>query len=261
MRKLIIRKKMDVVITKEILDNIYINNFDSEIFKSVDPCGIVYKLMEHTNNQLDIELGALFVSMISWGNRKAIRKTAEYMLCDEMKWSPAAFIIEGKFENSYKNAKNNCVYRTLNVETFKKVCRRIQKGLDGYNTMEKCFEGKTTKESISTICSWLSDAKIGTMDKSACKRICMFMRWMTRAVAPDFGLWATRSPRDLYAIMDVHVCDLTRSILTNKRPTWKACEELTNIFKSWDSDDPLKYDIALMVLADNINKINNSQHN
>lgn len=251
---------MDVVITKEILDNIYINNFDSEIFKSVDPCGIVYKLMEHTNNQLDIELGALFVSMISWGNRKAIRKTAEYMLCDEMKWSPAAFIIEGKFENSYKNAKNNCVYRTLNVETFKKVCRRIQKGLDGYNTMEKCFEGKTTKDSISTICSWLSDAKIGTMDKSACKRICMFMRWMTRAVAPDFGLWATRSPRDLYAIMDVHVCDLTRSILTNKRPTWKACEELTNIFKSWDSDDPLKYDIALMVLADNINKINNSQH-
>ena len=203
---------MDVVITKKILDNIYINNFDSEIFKSVDPCGIVYKLMEHTNNQLDIELGALFVSMISWGNRKAIRKTAEYMLCDEMKWSPAAFIIEGKFENSYKNAKNNCVYRTLNVETFKKVCRRIQKGLDGYNTMEKCFEGKTTKESISTICSWLSDAKIGTMDKSACKRICMFMRWMTRAVEPDFGLWATRSPRDLDAIMDVHVCDLTRSI-------------------------------------------------
>jgi len=261
MRKLIIRKKMDVVITKKILDNIYINNFDSEIFKSVDPCGSVYKLMEHTNNQLDIELGALFVSMISWGNRKAIRKTAEYMLCDEMKWSPASFIIEGKFENSYKNAKNNCVYRTLNVETFKKVCRRIQKGLDGYNTMEKCFEGKTTKESISTICSWLSDAKIGTMDKSACKRICMFMRWMTRAVAPDFGLWATRSPRDLYAIMDVHVCNLTRSILTNKRPTWKACEELTNIFKSWDSDDPLKYDIALMVLADNINKINNSQHN
>lgn len=252
---------MDIVINKKILDSIYINDFDSETFKAIDPCGIVYKLMEHTSNQLDIELGALFVSMISWGNRKAIRKAAEYMLCDEMKWSPSSFIIEGKFENSYKNAKNNCVYRTLNVETFKSVCRKIRKGLDGYSTMEKCLAGKTAKESISIICSWLSDAKIGTMEKSACKRICMFIRWMTRTTAPDFGIWSTRNQQDLYAVMDVHVCDLTRSILTNKRPTWKACEELTNIFKSWDSDDPLKYDIALMVLADKINKTNNKQLN
>ena len=248
---------MDVAINKEILDNIYINDFDSEAFKSVDPRGIVHKLKERTSKQLDIELGALFVSMISWGNRKAIRKAAEHMLFDEMEWSPSSFIIEGKFEDSYKNAKNNCVYRTLNVETFKSVCRKIRKGLNGHSTMEKCLEGKTAKESISIICSWLSDAKIGTMEKSACKRICMFMRWMTRTTAPDFGIWRTRSPQDLYAIMDVHVCDLTRSILTNKRPTWKACEELTNIFKIWDADDPLKYDIALMVFADKINKTNN----
>ena len=89
----------------------------------------------------------------------------------------------------------------------------------------------------------------------------MFIRWMTRTTVPDFGIWSTRNQQDLYAVMDVHVCDLTRSILTNKRPTWKACEELTNIFKSWDSDDPLKYDIALMVLADKINKTNNKQLN
>ena len=249
---------MDVAINKEILDNIYINDFDSETFKSVDPCGIVHKLKVRTSNQLDIELGALFVSMISWGNRKAIRTAAEHMLFDEMEWSPSSFITEGKFEDSYKNAKNNCVYRTLNVETFKSVCRKIRKGLDGYNTMEECLKGKTAKESINIICSWLSDAKIGTMGKSACKRICMFMRWMTRTAAPDFGVWSTRSQQDLYAIMDVHVCELTRSILTNKRPTWKACEELTNMFKSWDADDPLKYDIALMVFADKMNKTNNS---
>ena len=50
--------------------------------------------------------------------------------------------------------------------------------------------------------------------------------------------------------MDVHVCHQTKDILKNKQPTWKACEELTNIFKRWDKNDPLKYDIALMTLAD-----------
>ena len=101
---------MDIVINKQNLDNIY-KDLDTETFKSVDPCGIVYELMAHTNNQLDIELGALFVAMISWGNRKAIRHAAKYMLCNEMRWSPSSFIMEGKYEHSYINAKNNCVYR------------------------------------------------------------------------------------------------------------------------------------------------------
>jgi hypothetical protein len=73
---------------------------------------------------------------------------------------------------------------------------------------------------------------------------------MTRTQSPDLGIWKSRSSKDLYAVMDVHVMQQTQSILKNKRPTWKACEELTSIFKSWDAEDPLKYDIALMTLAD-----------
>ena len=74
---------------------------------------------------------------------------------------------------------------------------------------------------------------------------------MTRSAAPDLNIWKNRPASDLYAVMDTHVLQLTQSLLTNKRPTWKACEELTGIFKKWNPDDPLKYDLALMVLADN----------
>lgn len=246
---------MELKITKQLLDEVYEKNFSVEEFKDVDPCGIVYKLMEHTSNQLDIELGALFVAMISWGNRKAIRKAAENMLCNEMGWSPSSFILEKKYNTSYKNAKNNCVYRTLNVDKFKSVCEKIRSKLQGHVTMEECFKYQTSKDVIATICNWLADARIGTMEKSACKRVCMFIRWMTRKEEPDFNVWKTRNQNDLYAIMDVHVCNFTQSILKNKRPTWKACEELTSIFKNWDSNDPLKYDIALMTLADKRLKI------
>lgn len=237
-------------VTKEILDNYYNEEFNIERFKQTDPCGVVYELMKHTERQLDIEIGALLVAMISWGSRKVIYPTAMKMIKDEMNWHPADFIFSKKFEQSYSNAKNNCVYRTLNVPTFKAVCQRLYNALNGHETMEELFNGKSTKDAISEICSWLQDAKIGTMDKSACKRVCMFVRWMTRHSSPDLNIWKTRPQSDLYAVMDTHVLQLTQTLLNNKRPTWKACEELTDIFKSWDSEDPLKYDIALMTMAD-----------
>ncbi len=234
---------------KELLDKVY-SQFDADQFKQVDPCGTVYKLMEHTDRQLDIEIGALLVAMISWGSRKVIVPTAMHMLRDEMQWHPADFILNGTYVRSYKDAKNQCVYRTLNVPTFKLVCDNLLGALTGYATMEERLAGLSTKEAIGEVCKWLSPAKIGSMDKSACKRVCMFFRWMVRWESPDFGIWKSRSQSDLYAVMDVHVCEQTRHLLHNKRPTWKACEELTGIFKSWDAADPLKYDIALMVLAD-----------
>lgn len=239
------------MITKEILEKYYSQTFDIERFKANDPCGAVYQLMEHTSRQLDIEIGALLVAMISWGNRKVIVPTAIKMLRDEMRWHPADFILNGEYESSYKDAKNECVYRTLNVPTFKAVCRSLHDALKGYETMEELFNGMPTKDVIATICEWLAPAKIGTMDKSACKRVCMFVRWMTRHESPDLNIWQTRSQSDLYAVMDTHVQQLTQSLLKNKRPTWKSCEELTSIFKSWDAQDPLKYDIALMTMADN----------
>ena len=252
---------IDTTISKENLDRYYELEFDLESFKRKDPCGVVYQLMEHTDNQLDIELGGLFVAMISWGSRKVIYPTALNMMSNEMGWHPARFIMERRFVGSYSNTKNNCVYRTLNTHTFMQVCENVYKALSKHYhtafTLEKYFEGKCTKDVIGELCEWLSPAKVGTMDKSACKRICMYVRWMTRRSTPDLGIWKNRPENDLYAVMDVHVCDLTKELLNNKRPSWKTCVELTNIFKEWDPDDPLKYDIALMTLSDRISLVEN----
>lgn len=240
-------------ITKENLDAIYAETFDLERFKNVDPCGLVYELLSHTEDQLDIELGALFVAMITWGNRKAIRQAARHMLEDEMQWHPGRFVLSGAYEDSYADAKNGCVYRTLNSTKFKEVCRNLQDALSSLGdkpTLEKYLSGKSCKECIEIICNLLAPAKLGSIEKSACKRICMYMRWMTRTTTPDLGVWQERSQKDLYAVMDVHVCSLTSSVLTHKNASWASCCELTEIFRSWDSEDPLKYDIALMTLSD-----------
>lgn len=258
-------------ISKSLLDRYY-GDFDIERFKAVDPCGVVYKLIEHLDNedsrtvdiysgticnrQLDIELGGLFVAMISWGSRKVIYPTALRMIGEEMCWHPSRFILNREYLDSYKKAKNDCVYRTLNVHTFKSVCDNVYNALSSISlhplTLESYFAGQSTKSVISTLCKWLSPAKVGTMDNSACKRMCMYVRWMTRRDSPDLGIWLSRSCSDLYAVLDVHVCDLTRELLGGRRPSWQTCVALTDIFKSWDPIDPLKYDVALMTLSDRL---------
>ncbi|MBQ0056526.1 MAG: DUF2400 family protein [Bacteroidales bacterium] len=257
-------------VCKESLDRISREVFDVAGFRQVDPCGLVYELTEHTQRQLDIELGALLTAMISWGNRKCIRRAARRMLADEMQWHPADFILSGRFVHSYGDGRdgNCCVYRTLNRETFIAVCRNLHDALVGASsashdagltpfglpssdlTIERCFSGLSMKEAIRRVTELLSPARIGTMDRSACKRVCMFMRWMVRQQAPDFGLWKSRSASELYAVLDVHVCTLAAPLMTRRQASWAACEELTSVFRQWDPVDPLKYDIALMTLAD-----------
>ncbi len=240
-----------MIIDKQTLDALYTERFCKERFLQTDPCGIVYELAEHQVTQLDIELGALLVAVITWGNRKAIRTAARRMLADEMLWKPSAFIMDGLYENSYAHARNGCVYRTLNTATFKVLCRRIRQGIGSHPTMEDALAGLTIEECITTLAGWLAPARLGTPYKSACKRICMFLRWMIRHESPDLGLWRLWPQDRLYAVMDVHVCRLASPLLTVKQANWKACTQLTEIFRNWDRQDPLKYDIALMTLADN----------
>lgn len=243
-------------ITKELLDRVLLEHFDKEKFLDVDPCGLVYELARHTERQLDIELGALFVAMITWGNRKAIRQAARKMLEQEMKWHPTEFVLQQKYLGSYLDAKNGCVYRTLNRDTFILVCHNIRKALLADNkdteelTLEDIFIGRDIPEVISVISGWLSPARLGKPGKSACKRICMYLRWMVRREAPDLGLWKKMNQANLYAIMDTHVCQLAAPLLSRRQADWKTCTELTNIFRSWSAEDPLKYDLALMTAAD-----------
>lgn len=252
----IVMDKENKIITREALERVHQEHFDKAKFLEVDPCGLVYELKQQTSRQLDIELGALFVAMISWGNRKAIRQAARKMLEQEMNWQPAQFILQGLYANSYTNAKNGCVYRTLNREKFILLCHNIRTALLQWQgnthelTLETLFQNLSIEEIIATLCQWLAPAKLGKPGIAACKRICMYLRWMIRQGEPDLGLWKAMDQRQLYAVMDVHVCQLTASILTRKQADWKACVELTNIFRTWSEDDPLKYDVALMTAAD-----------
>lgn len=84
-------------------------------------------------------------------------------------------------------------------------------------------------------------------DGSACKRLCLFLRWMVRADSVDPGGW-TRVPRSTLLIpLDAHIMNIGRKARLTGRvsPGWKMAEDITATLRACDPEDPVKYDFAL----------------
>lgn len=91
------------------------------------------------------------------------------------------------------------------------------------------------------------------LQKSTCKRLNMFLRWMVRkdAHSVDFGIWNIIKPADLICPCDVHVDRVARhfGLIQRKQTDWLTAVELTENLKSFDVLDPVKYDFALFGLG------------
>jgi uncharacterized protein (TIGR02757 family) len=88
--------------------------------------------------------------------------------------------------------------------------------------------------------------------KSACKRICMYLRWMVRKKSKvDLGIWRTISPSQLVIPLDLHVARVARhfGLLKREATNWQAAVELTNELRKFDEKDPVKFDYALFALG------------
>jgi len=79
------------------------------------------------------------------------------------------------------------------------------------------------------------------------KRYMMYLRWMVRKDELDMGLWSKIDKKDLLMPLDTHTFKMSRKLGLLKRKSYdmKAAIELTDKFKEWDENDPVKYDFAL----------------
>jgi uncharacterized protein (TIGR02757 family) len=87
---------------------------------------------------------------------------------------------------------------------------------------------------------------------SACKRLCMFLRWMVRpADGIDLGLWEGVSPAQLIIPVDTHISRISRYLGLTRRKSadWRMAQEITRALRSFDPGDPVKYDFSLAHLG------------
>lgn len=87
---------------------------------------------------------------------------------------------------------------------------------------------------------------------SACKRLCLYLRWMARpADGIDLGLWQGIAPAQLIIPVDAHIQRICRFLgfTHRKQGDWRMAREITAALRRYDSVDPVKYDFSLCHLG------------
>lgn len=87
---------------------------------------------------------------------------------------------------------------------------------------------------------------------SACKRLCMFLRWVVRPDdGIDLGLWRGVLPAQLIIPVDTHISRISRYLGFTSRTAadWRMACEITARLRDFDPVDPVRYDFALAHLG------------
>lgn len=243
---------------KEFLD-FKVSQYNQPQFIDSDPISIPhrYSLKE------DIEIAGFLVATISWGNRKSIINNGNHLM-DLLDNSPYDFIINHKTKDL--NRFNGFVHRTFNSTDLKYFIKSLKNIYLKHGGMEKIFSMNSTHDSLQPAIHQFKQVffelphEIRTtkhvsdpLNGSAAKRINMLLRWLIRKDnnGVDFGIWNSISPDILSCPLDVHSGNVARKLglLSRIQNDSKAVEELDNILRLIDKNDPVKYDFALFGLG------------
>lgn len=211
----------------------------------------------------DIEIAGFLAATISWGNRKAIIKSAEKML-DIMGNSPYDFVLNHSGKD-LKFLEGKSVHRTFNGEDFAYFIKQFNRIYTENESLEDLFRVNDSEVNFSHGIERFRAQFLGTekhrthkhvsspYKNSSTKRIIMFLRWMVRKDkrGVDFGLWKNTDPKYLSIPLDVHTGNISRKLglITRTQNDWKTVEELDLVIRTFDEKDPAKYDFALFGLG------------
>lgn len=86
---------------------------------------------------------------------------------------------------------------------------------------------------------------------SACKRMNLFLRWMSRTDGVDPGGWTMVPPSKLVIPLDTHIIRVGQCLRLTKyqSPGWKMAADITASLRKLDARDPVKYDFSLCHLG------------
>ena len=239
------------------------DQYNSPTFIDNDPIVIPHQF---TRKQ-DIEIMGFWSAMLAWGQRKTIINKCNELI-RLMDGAPYDFVINHEDTDlkrflGFKHRTFNDTDTLYFLEFFRQHYRKD-------DTLETAFVPASVSDpelSVEGALNYfrayffsLPDYPRRTIkhvsspaQKSGCKRLNMFLRWMVRSdnKGVDFGIWNSLKPADLVCPMDVHVDRVARKLgLTSRtQVNWQTAVELTERLREFDPVDPVKYDFALFGLG------------
>ena len=242
---------------KQFLDS-KVQEYNRPAFIKDDPIAIPHLFVQ----KQDIEVAGFFASVLAWGNRVTILNKSKELM-QRMDNSPYDFV-KNHSEKDLQRLKK-FKHRTFNEDDLYYFIDFFHQHYTNHHSLESAFfptPDLDTAHGLTHFKKYFfsfehlkrTEKHISSpLQKSTCKRLNMFLRWMVRSdnKGVDFGLWKTIPTSRLICPVDVHVARVAKKLglLMRKQVDWLAAVELTDALRRLDKNDPVKYDFALFNLG------------
>jgi len=225
--------------------------YETRDFIDADPSQFMHKVKGGRNQ----ETIAFIAQSISYGSRKQFLPKIQALL-DASKGEPFDWMRNGGFREIVAD-DDHCFYRLYTCKAMRSFLEAFSLLINEYGSLRNFVEQHTQKgdcmSALDAICNWFSKHDsyhiLPRNTNSACKRLCMFMRWMTRDNSPvDIGIWSDIIRKDtLIMPLDTHVMQQARrlGLITSNTTSMSTAKKLTQRMKEIFPDDPLLGDFAL----------------
>jgi len=240
--------------TKEMLRR-YADKYE-RTFPSPDPSEVMLAAKGDDNNR---EATAFVASCLSFGAITQFKPKIEQLVAfaggDMDGW-----IRSGAFARAIPDDASRKFYRFVTYANLLAFFSAYQRLMRTYGTLGKYVRAScdgTGLGAVKAICAAFAGAGVGCLvpadASSACKRLCMFLRWMVRrGPSVDIGLWADFIDRKtLIMPLDTHVITQARELglLSKESATMSTARKLTALMAEVFPDDPVRGDFALFGLG------------
>ncbi len=228
----------------------YAAEFETPDFLNGDPSWFMHQVQGPANQ----ESMAFIASCLSYGSRRQFMPKVQLIL-DHSCGSVDEWVRQGRFLQDFRPADDSCFYRLYTHATMHRFLSAYRQlllthGSLGHYVRTHAADGPSAIAAITAYFGHEQGCAVIPKDtQSACKRVCMFLRWMVRTHSPvDLGLWADfLDRRTLVMPLDTHVLQqsVALGLLNSKTATMATARRLTAQLATIFPDDPLKADFAL----------------
>lgn len=236
---------------RDLLERLY-RRYHRRAYLGSDPLRVVHGYA----GAADREIAGLVAASLAYGNVKAICAGVAGVL-DVMGEGPFRWLRDHT-PRQVRARFRGWRYRVTSGEDLAGLLVGVRAQVADHGSLGAAFVQGFDGDLLEAMTRWSSDLAhragrplnhllASPARGSACKRLCLYLRWMVRRDAIDPGGWTGVSPSALIAPVDVHLHRVARRLgwTRRKQLTLNTALDVTAALRALRPDDPLRYDFAL----------------
>ena len=229
------------------------DRYETADFLKADPSRFMH-CVEGEDNQ---ETMAFLASCLSYGARSQFFPKIQQLL-DFSHGHIHHWVASGAWRACIPDT-SDCFYRLYSCHDICCLLAAYEAMLGEHDSMKEFVRRNATTgiEAVEALCRYFTihgaSRVVPKNAASACKRVCMFLRWMVRRDSPvDLGMWQDIiDRRSLIMPLDTHVLQeaAAMGLLSSRTASMRTARRLTDAMLEVFPDDPLRGDFALFGLG------------